>query len=331
MKGTKALAAVAMLAGVCLAADKPGEDKLPLAPVDAPQVREDAAQAADRAKLEQAKAQAEAAKAQAEQARVQFDVRVDQAIFDQLNGQIILQPPAPALVKSTYLGTALGTLDDQQRKTLGLRPGIGLRIQQPEPGSPAEAAGVKPGDILEKIDDQLAINLEQVVALIRSMNADDQVTLTVIRDGKREQIKVKLGQKELPAPGATLATRVRQTPAINLVPPGFVPMQDGIIHLDQGAIAQDGLVVRLLDNAATHKLPGKLDAMTWSDDDMTLVLTVKATPNGRQVHIVAEEPDGKVLYDGGITTGEEREALPENLKQKLKLPGLSELIEKMKE
>lgn len=114
---------------------------------------------------------------------------------------------APAAAKSaapkekvTYLGVIVTHVDDTVRAQLKLTAGAGVAIQQVMRDSPAEKAGLKPHDILEKLDDQLLFNAEQLTALVRSHQAGDKVTLEVIRQGKPEGIEVALGEQERPKP-----------------------------------------------------------------------------------------------------------------------------------
>jgi uncharacterized protein (TIGR03067 family) len=60
-------------------------------------------------------------------------------------------------------------------------------------GSPAEKAGVKKDDLLVKVGAEEATGVQQVVALCRRAAPGSELTLRVKRDGKEQDIPVKVG------------------------------------------------------------------------------------------------------------------------------------------
>ncbi len=60
-------------------------------------------------------------------------------------------------------------------------------------GGPAEKAGVKPGDIILKIDDKNIDQTNSLSALINKHKVGDKVTLTILRDGKEQKLEATLG------------------------------------------------------------------------------------------------------------------------------------------
>ena len=70
----------------------------------------------------------------------------------------------------------------------GLLSGAGLRTV--EPGSAADEAGLAPGDVVIRIDDEPVSGFQSLVATIRGYRPGDTVTLTVVRDGEGESEEV---------------------------------------------------------------------------------------------------------------------------------------------
>ena len=103
----------------------------------------------------------------------------------------------PKKEKQTFLGLNMSQVPAAVRDELKLARGVGLKVDAVDPGGPAEQAGLKPGDIIEKVDDQFAFNVKQVTANIRAAKPGDEVTLSIHREGKPQTIKAKLGQKEV--------------------------------------------------------------------------------------------------------------------------------------
>jgi S1-C subfamily serine protease len=60
-------------------------------------------------------------------------------------------------------------------------------------GGPAEKAGIKPGDVITKIDGKTIDQLSSLSSLINRHRVGDKVELTVVRDGKEQKITVSLG------------------------------------------------------------------------------------------------------------------------------------------
>ena len=60
-------------------------------------------------------------------------------------------------------------------------------------GSPAAKAGLKSGDIITKVNTDAITESIPLTRLIRKYNPNQEITLTVMRDGKEIQVKVTLG------------------------------------------------------------------------------------------------------------------------------------------
>ncbi|MES2088188.1 MAG: S41 family peptidase [Patescibacteria group bacterium] len=90
---------------------------------------------------------------------------------------------------------------------VGIRDGI-LAVITPLKGSPAEKAGMLPGDKIIKIDSTSTegLKVEEAVRLIHGKK-DTQVVLTVIRDEKKGPIEIKITRGVIAIP--TIDTEVR--------------------------------------------------------------------------------------------------------------------------
>ena len=64
-------------------------------------------------------------------------------------------------------------------------------------GTPAEAAGLQPGDVIVGVDNQQINSQTTLGDVLTNYNAGDTVTMTIIRAGKQGTVQVRLGQ----APG----------------------------------------------------------------------------------------------------------------------------------
>lgn len=107
------------------------------------------------------------------------------------------QDRRPDVEQRTYLGVEVRPIGEATGRELGLTPGHGLRVMQVAADSPAEAAGLMPGDVLTAVNDQRLINSEQLAVLIRGMSAEDQVTLYVMREGEAIELHATLASREV--------------------------------------------------------------------------------------------------------------------------------------
>lgn len=69
----------------------------------------------------------------------------------------------------------------------------GAQIQTLEEGGPADTAGLREGDVITKVDDQVIDGSESLVATIRAHRPGDEVTLTYLRDGDTRTATATLG------------------------------------------------------------------------------------------------------------------------------------------
>jgi serine protease Do len=93
-------------------------------------------------------------------------------------------------VERGYLGVSLGEIDATTRKMLGIENGV--LIARVEKDSPAEKAGIKPRDIILKVNGKVVKKPEDVQFLIGSSAPGSSVTLEILRDGKKISVSATL-------------------------------------------------------------------------------------------------------------------------------------------
>ena len=96
-----------------------------------------------------------------------------------------------------YLGISTAPVQESLGAQLGLPRGAGLIVTMVDPKSPA-AGKLEVNDVVQKVNDQVLFNGQQFSALIRTLKAGDEVTLTVFRKGKASTVTAKLAEKKLP-------------------------------------------------------------------------------------------------------------------------------------
>jgi putative serine protease PepD len=89
----------------------------------------------------------------------------------------------------------LGVLPDPQYQQGGARI-MQQAVQGQDPvtkGGPADKAGLKPGDVITKVDDQPIEDATDLIAQIRSRAPGDRIKVTYQRGGKETTVEITLG------------------------------------------------------------------------------------------------------------------------------------------
>lgn len=96
-------------------------------------------------------------------------------------------------VEHPRIGATVGTVTPQMSKKLGLGNGAyGAYVNGVTQDSPADKAGIKKGDVITKIDGEQVDAATSLITSIRNHKVGDKVTLTVLRDGKEQELEVEL-------------------------------------------------------------------------------------------------------------------------------------------
>ncbi|PXA05213.1 protease Do [Coraliomargarita sinensis] len=91
------------------------------------------------------------------------------------------------------LGLFPANLDRDMADAFGLETTQGALVNQVQPDSPAERAGIEHGDIIMKIDDIEIVSAPQLRLEVSQMLPGSKVMVTLIRQGKTMKLPVTLG------------------------------------------------------------------------------------------------------------------------------------------
>jgi S1-C subfamily serine protease len=98
-------------------------------------------------------------------------------------------------VSSAYLGVETTDLSPEDAERFGLPVESGAIVEQVEPGSGADAAGVRRGDIIVRLGNDPIDNAGDLFGALRDYQPGDTVELTVVRDGEELTLDVTLGER----------------------------------------------------------------------------------------------------------------------------------------
>ncbi|MGX1099936.1 Do family serine endopeptidase [Amorphus sp. MBR-141] len=144
-----------------------------------------------------------------------------------------------------WLGVQIQPITPDIADSLGLDAIKGALVAQPQDDSPAAKAGIKAGDAIIAIDGEAMDNPRDVARTVASKAPGSSVTLTLWRDGKKEDVKVDLGTLDpnqqasmTPGvePGTDLSFGMRLAPAKEM---GVDETGVAVVELDPDSIAAE--------------------------------------------------------------------------------------------
>ena len=220
---------------------------------------------------------------------------------------------------------------------LNLPSGIHLSVDQVSPESPADLAGLKLYDVLLKLDEQILVNSAQLKALVRMKNPGDQVNLEILRKGRPITLTATLSATDQPS-------MPKNSQTFGVTNPDIFPDYPFSSDFNQLMPRLDPSIRDLLKKHGFSQLPmidpdsfgfdpdsplhgsssnsGNVQSFTYSSEKKQITTsdeqgTLEYTLKDNQKHLRATSPEGKILFDGPITTDEEKEKLPPTIKMRL--------------
>lgn len=177
-------------------------------------------------------------------------VGVNTAIFSPTGGNVGIGFAIPANVASDviadlrengrvergWLGVAIQPVGPEIAETLGLAEDEGALIAQVVPGSPAEAGGLEPGDVIYSIDGAVMETPKDVSKAVAALKAGHTAQFNLWRDGDRQVIDVEIGAYPDERQSAALSE----------------PAEDGVLDGLGLALAEspEGVVIRAVKPAS---------------------------------------------------------------------------------
>jgi serine protease Do len=98
-----------------------------------------------------------------------------------------------------YLGMGIVPVTDDVRESFHLQETRGALVQSVDAGTPAEKAGIQPGDVVVEIDGRKINTNRELIDYISYLPVGTKVNITVIRDGQRKMLTATTALRKLEA------------------------------------------------------------------------------------------------------------------------------------
>ena len=122
------------------------------------------------------------------------NVGIGFAIPSSLVAGVIADLQENGQVERGWLGVQIQSVTEEIADGLGLEDEGGALIARVEPGSPADDAGLKAGDVVLEYDGKTIDTVRDLTRLVADSEADEKVKLGLLRNGKRTEQKVRIGR-----------------------------------------------------------------------------------------------------------------------------------------
>lgn len=235
------------------------------------------------------------------------------AIPSNMAGHIMDKLIKTGKVSRGYLGVSLEELTPNLARQFKVGNNAGVLISGVEPGTPAERAGLRAGDIIQSYNGRQVQSLEQLRLLVADTSPGTEVTLRILRDGQPQNVKLAL--QEMPsnpgeAPGGRHRVPSRGTlrgiAVQNLTPDirdelGIPPQVRGVVITDldpDSPAAQAGLRPGVvMESINRHPVNSRAEFERWAAEARGEVL-LQVNYQGASQFVVIQ-PGGDSDDQGG--------------------------------
>lgn len=98
-------------------------------------------------------------------------------------------------VKWAMIGVAIQDLSEKLADRFGVEPDSGALVNKVVAGSPAEKAGLKPGDIIQWLDNKRIHNAHELEYSVSKLSVGTKVEIKFLRNGVEDKVSVTLSER----------------------------------------------------------------------------------------------------------------------------------------
>jgi serine protease Do len=140
---------------------------------------------------------------------INFAQGIGFAIPSNMAKQVFQQLRAKGKVVRGWLGVGIQPVTGELAAKFGVAEGEGVLVNEVFENDPAARGGIKPGDIITKVDGKLVDTPNVLSRLIAGIEPGANASIEVVRDGRRQVLSVPLSERREAAVVASLPTPSR--------------------------------------------------------------------------------------------------------------------------
>ena len=126
---------------------------------------------------------------------INFAQGIGFAIPSNMAKQVMTQLIAKGKVVRAWLGVGLQPLTSDLASKFGVEENEGVLVNEVFERDPAALAGIKPGDVITKVDGALVDTPNKLSRLVAALDPGSTTRVEVVRDGKRINLQVALSER----------------------------------------------------------------------------------------------------------------------------------------
>lgn len=167
---------------------------------------------------------------------------------------VVEQLRADGSVARGWLGVSLQPIDRDLAESFGLDKPSGALVNDVFADSPAEQAGIEPGDIIVKYDGKDIASLESLPPMVGQTEVGDTVKVIVVRDRKEKALNVTIGRLKEEAKAATKLSKAVDGPEIERL--GLMVGELSTEQREALQLPESGVVVQRVEAASPASKAG---------------------------------------------------------------------------
>lgn len=233
-----------------------------------------------------------------------------------------------------YLGVMAVEVDDALALHLNLDKKKSFIIKRVVKDTPASVAGLEMHDIILKVNNEEVDSSQPLASALKDFKPEDKVNLEIIRAGKVMALDVTLGESAPKLSLADMKDRIKLivpnqngNPDIKIhilenmekmkefqkqIQESFNNRNGGLNEEIQKALEQIANANKDLNHFQLNSSMSTV--MSTSDGDHNVTVTIK---DGNKSAVVRDS-SGKIIFEGDINTDAELEAIPAEIREKIK-------------
>lgn len=153
-------------------------------------------------------------------------------------------------VVRSYLGVVIQPLTPELAEEFGLTSTKGALIGFVSPGSPAEKAGLKPGDVITKLDEHVIADVQELQKRVSRTEIGSTVVITFIRDGQTKTTKATVIEAGSTPTAATQPSGEYESKALSGVDVDAIPAGE---RANSPSKVEGVLVVRIAPDSPANR------------------------------------------------------------------------------